>query len=201
MDAQQASTKVTLENVRVGYVHVFETSRIGDGQPKYSVAVLLPKSDTANIARIQEAMNVAMEQGKQKKWGGRIPAILELPPKDGDVKDLVKNPEYAGCYIINCGNTTKPMVVSRSRQPITDPADFYSGCYANVIVNLFPWHNVGKSGISASLLGCQFVGDGERLAASVASVDDFAALEAAPAPAFGAQAPAFGAQAPAFGQQ
>lgn len=193
MEKEKVSSRITLENVRVGYVHVFEPYQIvaGQGVPKYSLVILIDKNDTRNIGILQEALNAAQELGKAKKWGGRIPAILDIPIKDGDGKDLEKNPEYEGKWFINANNTIKPLVVDRRRNKVTDPAEFYSGCHANVLISLFPWHNVGKSGVSASLLGCQFVSDGERLSASSASVNDFAEIEAddvqtAPAPFGGA---------------
>lgn len=179
MEKEKATQRITLENVRVGYVHVFEPSQIGGkGEPKYSLVVLIDKNDTRNISILQEALAVAQEIGVTKKWGGRMPAILEIPMKDGDGKDLDKNPEYAGKWYMNVSNTIKPLVVDRRRNILKDPADFYSGCYANVIVSLFAWSNVGKNGVSASLLGCQFVSDGERLSSSSASVNDFAELDA-----------------------
>lgn len=194
------SSRLTLKNVRVGYVHVFEPSQIGGtGEPKYSLVALIPKTDVAQINAINAAMQVAYNEGmaNPKKWAGRQPAVLDVALKDGDTtKDLSKNPEYEGMYYINVKDKNKPIVVDRSRNAITDPSGFYSGCFANVICQFFPFLNTGKYGISASLQGVQFVSDGERLAAGGASANDFDALDGDTAPFAGAP---FGGTPPPFG--
>jgi hypothetical protein len=169
-------TKIMLENVRVSYVHVFEPTAIdGNSEAKYSCCVLIPKNDVANLAKVNEAMGVAFRNGLQKKWGGKTPAILKNPLRDGDSKDIEKNPEYSGMMFINAGNKNKPMAIDRQREPITDASGFYSGCFANVLVNFFPYKTAGNNGVGCSLMGVQFVRDGERLAGG-ASTSDFEEL-------------------------
>lgn len=176
------STKILIENVRLSYEHVWEASAIAGSNsgPKFSVVALIPATDTAMIARVQEAINAAYQEGIPKKWGGKAPATLKNPLVNGDTKDLEKNPEYGGHFYVSASNDRQPMIVGRDKQPITDRSLVYSGAICNVLVNFFPYKNV-STGIGCSLLGVQFVAHGEAFASNV-STDDFAALEA-PAPA------------------
>lgn len=174
------STKILITNVRVSYAHVFEPTAIaGNTDLKYSCSALIPVNDVNNLNQISAAMGEAFQQGLDKKtWGAKVPAIMKNPLRNGAEKDHEKNPEYAGMMFVSASNTNKPMVVDRSRNPITDAAGFYSGCYANVLVNFFPFSKAGNNGVGCSLLGVQFVSDGEHLA-NGASVDDFAQIDPA----------------------
>jgi hypothetical protein len=60
-----------------------------------------------------------------------------------------------------------------------DPKAPWSGCYVNVILNVFAYDAGGGQGIGASFSGVQFHKDGERLAGgAVASASDFQAFPA-----------------------
>jgi hypothetical protein len=175
-------TKTMLENVRLSYVHVFEPSAIdAASEPKYSCCVLIDKRDAVNLKKVNDAMAAAFNVGMAKKWNGKQPAILKNPLRDGDTKDLEKTPEYEGMFFLNANNKNKPIIIDRSRQPIDDPSGMYSGCYANVLVNFFAYNKAGNNGVGCSLMGVQFVRDGERLAGG-ASVGDFDELEPSPNP-------------------
>ena len=76
-------TKVIVPG-RLSYANVWEPQSINGSEPKYSVSVIIPKSDKATIQKIQQAV----EQAKQEaisKFGGKIPANLKLPLRDGDI--------------------------------------------------------------------------------------------------------------------
>ena len=163
-----------IKNVRVSYSHVFEPSAIVDGgAEKYSISALIPKNDIENLTLINDALTEAYQNGVQKHWKAKIPAIMKNPLRDGDAeKDLEKNPEYAGMMFIGANNDHKPMVIGRNREPLNDPSQFYSGCIANVLVNFFPFSKAGNNGVGCSLLGVQFVSEGEALASNV-SINDF----------------------------
>lgn len=49
----------------------------------------------------------------------------------------------------------------------------YSGCYVQAIVNLFPYHNKGNTGIGVGLRGLMKVRDGEALGGTGVSANDF----------------------------
>ena len=77
------STKVIVP-CRFSYLHCWEPDSVNGGDPKYSVSAIIPKSDTKTI----EAIKAAIEQAKKdsiSKWGGKVPANLKLPLRDGDI--------------------------------------------------------------------------------------------------------------------
>ena len=78
------ANKVVTGEVRFSYAHVWEPDSINGSDPKYSVSILIPKSDTKTIDMIQKAIEAAKEMGKSEKFGGKIPANLKLPLRDGD---------------------------------------------------------------------------------------------------------------------
>lgn len=166
-------TRILLTNVRASYAHVFTPSPMGTNNVlKYSVCILINPNDTENLNKLKQAQEEAQALGIHKKWGGQLPVLLKKPLRNGNEKDLSKNPEYANMYFVNASSDEKPLILDRARQPITDPALFYSGCMMNALVQLYPYNTAGNKGIAVGLKGVQFVSDGEHLAGG-ASVNDF----------------------------
>lgn len=164
------NTTVTTGKVRLSYAHLFEpTLAPGATVPKYSVSVIIPKSDTKTLARIETAINAAKEQGKSK-WGGKIPPRLKTPLRDGD-DERPDDPAYADSYFFNCSSNRPPAVVDRSLNPILDPYEVYSGCYARVNVNFYAFDTSGNRGIAAGLNSVQKWEDGEPLGGAAPSVE------------------------------
>ena len=169
------SIKVITGKVRASFVHVFEPAAINGGEPKYSISLIIPKSDTVTIGKLREAIEQARQEGVPK-WGGKIPPNLKLPLRDGDV-DRPDDLAYAGSYFINATSQEKPGIVDRRRVPLTDPLSIYSGCYIRASVNLYPFNANGNRGVAAGLGNVQFVRDGERLSGRASAESDFDALE------------------------
>lgn len=165
------STKVIIKNVRFSYEHVFEPVAVEEGQPKkYSVSIIIPKSDTATIAKIEAAIKLAAEQGKAK-LGGKIPAGLKTPLRDGD-EERPDDEAYENSYFINANSNRKPGLVDANLDPIMDKDEFYSGCYGNVSVNFYAF-NVKNKGIAAGLQNIQKIKDGDRLSGGSSAAEDF----------------------------
>ena len=57
-------TKVITGVVRLSYANVHEPQSINGGTPKYSVSLIIPKSDTKTIAAINAAVEAAIEEGR-----------------------------------------------------------------------------------------------------------------------------------------
>jgi hypothetical protein len=176
-----AATKVVTGKVRLSYAHLFEPHSSFENAPaKYSTVILVPKSDTATINAIKAAQKVALENGKSSKFGGKIPPNWKNTFRDGDDEteaDLEKNPEYAGHYFMNVSNTKKPGVVDQNVQPILDSTAVYSGCYARVSINAFPFSANGNKGVSFGLNHVQFIEDGEPLGSITKAESDFDPIE------------------------
>lgn len=177
------NTRVTLEDVRFSYAHVFEPYAFDSNPEKadYSVQIIIDKSNTKALGKIKQAIEAAKEEGKSSRWGGTIPAGLRLPLRDGD-EERPDDANYTGKYFMNVRSKSKPQVVDRSVSPIIDPEEFYSGCYGNVSLSFYPYSASGNKGVSAGLGNIQKVKDGDRLGGGASASDDFEVLESADDP-------------------
>ncbi len=174
-DEQAAKTQVVTGKVRFSYVHVFEPSAMeGQTDKKYSVSLIIPKTDTVTRDKVLAAIEVAKEIGKTKKFGGKIPTVnFKLPLRDGDV-DRPEHPEYAGCWFLNASSKTKPGIVDINRVPIVDTTEVYSGAYGRASVNFYSFNSNGSKGIACGLNHIQKLEDGEPLGGRGTAEDAFA---------------------------
>lgn len=176
------STKVVTGKVRFSFVNLFEAKAFGDGlTPKYSVMLLIPKTDVGTVTRIKKAIDAAAQKGMATKFGGKIPPVLRTTFKDAD-KDTDQDgeilaqkwPETAGHYVINVSSKTQPQVVDANLNPIINPSEVYSGCYGRASINFFAYNNNGNKGVSAGLNNVQKLEDGEPLGGVTTAEQDFA---------------------------
>ena len=169
-----SKTKVVTGVVRLSYANVWEPKAINEGQqPKYSVSLIIPKSDTETIAKINAAVDAAIEEGIGK-FGGKKPnkASLKLPLRDGDT-EREDDEAYAGSYFINANSNTAPQIVDMKVQPSLERGEVYSGVYARVSVNFYAFNSSGNKGIACGLGNIQKVRDGEPLGGKSKAEDDF----------------------------
>ena len=170
-----SATKMVIP-CRISFANIWEPKAINGGDEKYSVSCLIPKSDKKTLARIQKAVEAAKEDGKTRKWSGKIPPNLKLPLRDGNI-DRPDDENYEDCYFLNASSKDAPQVVDRKVNPVLDPMMVYSGCYCNVSVNFYAFNANGNRGVAAGLGNIQFVRDGERLSGKASADADFDALE------------------------
>ena len=50
-------------NTRWSYANVWEAKSINGGTPKFSVSLIIPKSDTVTVQKINRAIQAAYEEG------------------------------------------------------------------------------------------------------------------------------------------
>lgn len=83
----QNTKVVTGINTRLSYANIWEPKSINGGKEKYSVILIIPKSDTKTVTAIEQAIDAAIEEGIGK-FGGKKPnkAALKLPLRDGDLE-------------------------------------------------------------------------------------------------------------------
>lgn len=166
------ATKVITGKVRFSYAHVFKPAAIVEGaDPKYSVAILIKKTDKETLKKIKDAVEAA-KQAAAPMWGGKIPANLKLPLRDGD-EDRSDQPEYEGCYFLNASSNQKPGIIDADKCEIMDQSEFYSGCYGRASLNFFAFNQAGNRGIAVGLNNLQKLADGEPLAGRNRPEDDF----------------------------
>ena len=170
--AKRTGTKVTTGKVRLSYSHIFEPHAMNDGQEaKYSVSVIIPKTDKETLNAIKEATDHAKKDGAIK-WGNKIPANLKTPLRDGD-EERPDDEAYAGCYFLNASSKNKPGVVDQNVQPVLDSTEVYSGCYARLTLNFYAYNASGNKGVAAGLGNIQKLEDGEPLGGFTRAEDDF----------------------------
>lgn len=160
---------------RFSYLHCWEANAVDGGEPKYSVSAIIPKSDMEIIKKIKAAIEQA-KKDSLSKWGGKIPANLKLPLRDGDI-DRPEDEAYANSYFFNANSRQAPQVVDKNVQPILDQSEVYSGCYGRISVNFYGFNNNGNRGIAAGLGNIQKLKDGEPLGGRTNAEDDFEAVE------------------------
>nr|WP_313795247.1 DUF2815 family protein [Clostridium botulinum] len=170
--AKRTGTKITTGKVRLSYAHIFEPHAMNESQEaKYSVSVIIPKTDTETLKAIKEATDQAKKDGAGK-WGNKIPANLKTPLRDGDV-EREDDEAYAGCYFLNASSKNKPGVVDANVQPVLDATEVYSGCYARLTLNFYAYNASGNKGVAAGLGNIQKLEDGEPLGGFTRAEDDF----------------------------
>lgn len=170
-------TKVVTGVVRLSYANVWEPKSINGGTEKFSVSLIIPKSDKKTIAAINAAVDAAIEEGRGK-FGGKIPnkAALKLPLRDGDI-DRPDDEAYAGSYFINANSNSAPEIVDKALNPIMSRSEVYSGVYARVSVNFYAFNSNGNRGIACGLGNIQKISDGEPLGGKTSAADDFTSDE------------------------
>lgn len=165
--------RVVTNEVRLSYANVWAPKSINGSDEKFSVSLIIPKSDTETIGLINKAIDQAINDGISK-FGGKKPtkAALKLPLRDGDVEKEDK--AYEDAYFINCNSKTAPQIVDINGMSITDETEVYSGCYARVSINFYAFNTNGNKGIACGLGNIQKTGDGESLGGGrVSAADDF----------------------------
>lgn len=163
-----AISKVLTGKCRLSYPKLFTPESFGQApgaapgpDAKYSCVLLIRKDDPITVSRLQSAVESAIQEAIPTKWGGKRPANLRLPLRDGDAER--EGDEYKGCYFINCTTKRKPHVVDRDCCDIIDPSEIYAGCYVRATLNCYSYDYAGNRGISFGLCNVQKLGDGEPL--------------------------------------
>lgn len=168
---------VTGKDTRWSYCNAWEPKAINGGTPKYSVSLIIPKSDTATVEKIKAAIQAAYEEGasKLKGNGKTVPALsaLKTPLRDGDL-ERPDDAAYADSYFVNANSATAPGIVDANCQPIIDRSEVYSGVYGRASINFYAFNSNGNRGIAAGLNNLQKIRDGESLGGKSRAEDDFA---------------------------
>lgn len=114
---------ITGVNTRRSYANVWDPKSINGAAPKYSVSLIIPKSDTVTVNKIKAAIQAAYEEGESKLKGTAkvCPAldVIKTPLRDGD-KERPGDEAYKDSYFINANSATAPGIVDADRQQIID---------------------------------------------------------------------------------
>ena len=171
---------ITGVNTRWSYANVWQPKSINGGAPKYSVSLIIPKSDKKTVEKIKAAIQAAYEEGEAKlKGNGKsVPSlsVLKTPLRDGDL-ERPDDEAYANSYFVNANSSTAPGIVDADRQPILDTSEVYSGVYGRASINFYAFNSNGNKGIACGLNNLQKMRDGEPLGGKTRAEDDFAEEE------------------------
>lgn len=170
-------TKVVTGECRFSYANLWEPKAMDENsKAKYSVSLIIPKSDTKTIEKINAAIQAAYEEGKGKLGNGKtVPPLssIKTPLRDGDI-DRPDDEAYTNCYFINANSTIAPGIVDASRQAILDHSEVYSGIYGRASINFYAFKTTTAKGIACGLQNVQKLRDGDPLGGHSRAEDDFA---------------------------
>ena len=171
---------ITGPDTRWSYANVWEPKSINGGTPKYSVSLIIPKSDTKTIAKIKAAIEAAYQEGQSKLKGNskNVPHLssIRVPLRDGD-QERPDDPAYANAYFINANSATAPGIVDADRNPIISRSEVYSGVYGRASITFYAFNSSGNKGIACGLNNLQKIRDGEPLGGKASAESDFATDE------------------------
>lgn len=177
-----ANVRVKLKRVTINNPWVFrKKSTIDDGPEKYRANFTMDpstKEGKKNIAAIKEAMNEACQDVFGKDFEDirfkedRVSLFdgNDVQNSEGDVYD-----GYADMMVLRAVNGKRPKVVDRDGEtPLQEEDDkIYGGAIVNAHVDIWATKEkkFGGNGVFATLMGVQFVEEGERFGGGGAPVE------------------------------
>lgn len=190
--------KLRLNNVRLGFAHqLFVPSSVEEGKPlKYGCDSLLVEGSSVQKAVVEgtgesaktkwvpitmpnallEVANDAMK-GKGKAWLDALENSKRCY-RNGDVRvNKAGDPYegYEGVWYVAAKSKARPLTIDASKAPITEAdGKIYSGCFANVVIEVYAMVDPKKKGVHAAIKSVQLVKDGEAFGGGApSSPDDF----------------------------
>lgn len=178
---QNIATKCLTGEVRISFEHLSRPYSNNGGEPKYSCTILVPKTDTATYNDLKNALNAAYEAGVNDKWKGSRPQLRYPVIYDGDgvrPSGEAFGEECKGHWVLTASSKQQPQVVHQSNIRVQlAETDVYSGMYARVTLNFFPYENSGNRGVGCGLGNVLKTRDGEPLSGRASAESDFKDLE------------------------
>jgi hypothetical protein len=176
------ASKIITPVATLSYPTLFEPQAYGEGEPKYSAALVFPAG--TDLTEIKEAIKAAAVE----RFGDKAKSYLQKnPPLRTDV-DEKGYPE--GSTFFNARTTRRPQIVSRYADPktgkpmvidedaATEPGgqhEMYPGCQVKALISVYAYDVKGNRGVAFGLEGMQRWDEGERLGGGAPAVDVFSA--------------------------
>ena len=169
-------TKVVTGKCTFSYLNCWDPKSINGSTPKFSVSLIIPKSDTKTVNKIKEAIKAAYEEGNSKLKGNSrsVPAlsVIKTPLRDGDA-ERPDDEAYKNSYFINANSPTAPGIVDANCNQIIDRSEMYSGVQGRASINFYAFNSNGNRGIACGLNNLQKLSDGAPLGGKSRAEDDF----------------------------
>lgn len=173
---------ITLKNVRLAFPDLWVPTAFQEGQQKKYGATFLIKKDDPQI----KVINHTIRQIAKEKWKAKAENVLNSIKgsnqtfcfHDGDNKADLDG--YAGHYYLTAKNASRPKVADVDGTPLQQgDGKPYAGCFVYAKVQLWAQDNNWGKAMRASLLGVQFLRDGDSFGAGkTMSYDEFEDLSA-----------------------
>lgn len=167
---------IVVGEVRFSYVSAFEPRITPNGDEKYSVTLLIPKSNTEAYQSIMTEIQKCLQENIATTFKGVAPANPRLPIYDGDGIRESGEPfgeECKGHWVISAKSNTAPEVVDANLNPIISKSEFYSGCYGRASIRFYAYNQNGNKGIGCGLGNLQKLRDGQPLDGRTSAKEDF----------------------------
>lgn len=167
------ATKLVTGRVRFSYCYVNKPRANDRGEDKFSVTILLPKSDTATY----NALRAAENEAAKKKFPGKGDAFYKAIKSvihDGDglrPSGEEFGPECKGHWVFTASTSDRPGCVDENLQPLMEAIK--SGDYGRVSVNMYGYDTSGNRGVAAGLNNLQLLERGESLGGRTDAASDF----------------------------
>ena len=169
--------------VRFSYVQVFEPKSINGGEEKYSITLLIPKTDTNTHQRIMAEINKTLQENVADTFKGVMPANPSMPIYDGDglrPGGEAFGTECKGHWVMSARSNNAPEIVDANCNPIISKNEFYSGCYGRASIRFYAYNQNGNKGIGCGLGNLQKLEDGQPLDGRTTAAEDFGTPYQAP---------------------
>ncbi len=170
--------KIVLKDTRLAFAQIWEPKAFQPGsKAKFNGNFLFaPTSPNAKI------VENAIKEVATEKWGAKANEVIaslkgnanKFCFRNGNTKPDYEG--YPGNLFVGASNVTRPTIMDRDGKTPLVQSDGrpYSGCFVNAVLDIWAQDNQYGKGIQCSLLGVQFVRDGDAFSGGgVAKEDDF----------------------------
>lgn len=156
----------------VVFANLIEPKIFLNGDSKYSIRILISKSDLKNYTKLQQQYQIALNTGATiyKTDAFTKNENLASPIKEGLQYYGAKFSNY---YILDANSKVQPQIIDKQKRLLPQEC-IKSGASVCVALSFFPYNVNGKCGISAKLHSLMFISQGEPIVETSDAVADFA---------------------------
>ena len=170
---------ITDPDTKVLFPSVLVPSSYKGSPLKYSIRVIIPKSNTEEVKRLNEAVKAAYTAGADilRRNDGGLPPLDDIPTIIHDGEEKGGEGDYEDCYYLTVTSKTAPGVVDSRLEPILDVNEIRSGDTCRVSMTFRAYSKDSYKGITARLNNVQKTGTAREKETGPAPGDDFSVLD------------------------
>lgn len=155
--------EITLPEVRIAFCDsLFEKKAVMGGKPQHSSTFIFGEDHPA-FDLVSDTIDQVGSEKFKEKWP-QVKKELEMSAKtclkDGEYKSSYEG--FAGNWFVTANNSRGVVGVYDQQAKLTNNQSLiYAGCYVNAVVDIWAMDNQHGRRICATLVGVQFVKDGD----------------------------------------